>query len=190
MKTNPRRFLHTMLAACAIMFAASSAFGLGSDYNNDHPVTSPQVAGADSWPKGMEHLVNAAHRVHGFFVNDEDVFFFAGSAADFTAFLLEYSKIDPIRKHVLIIHGGSGKAMSPWGGPGVPCDWEIYGCSATRSRNAKDVKDPTAVSPWYTLEVHFWSGGKIDLKQVTVPKNIELRNATAPPPETPPAANK
>ena len=157
-----------MLAACAIMFAASSAFGLARVYS-DGPVTG--VAG---WPKGMQHLVNTAHRVFGFKHNEEDVFFYTGNAADFTSFLLEYSKIDPIQKHVLIIHGGPGMAKLPWDKNGAPCDWELYGC---RGMLREDVKDPTSVSLMYNLEVHFWTRGKIDLKQVTVPKNVELRMA-------------
>ena len=126
----------------------------------------------------MTELVNSAHRVYGYFINDSDAFFYSGNAAGLSAFLLAYSKIDPIEKHVLVIHAGAGLTKA-----GVPCDWELYGCSATRNRNAKDVKNPFAVSPWYILEIHFWTGGKIDMKQVTVPKNIELRMAVAPPPE-------
>ena len=29
----------------------------------------------------------------------------------------------------------------------------------------------------YTLEVHFWTGGKIALEQVTIPENIEVVKA-------------
>lgn len=156
-----------MLAVCAVMLAASNVFGLGSDFPNDET-----VGGTTAWPNGMKHLVNTSRRVHGYFADDEDVFFFSGNAADFSAFLLEYSKIDPVQKHVLVIHGGPGIARSPWGNAaGVPCAWELYGRAAMQIR--KDINAPAL----YVLEVHFWSGGKIDLKQVTVPKNIELRMA-------------
>ena len=164
MNTKLRRLPQTMIAACAIVFTASSAFGLGGDYPNDQP-----ALGNSEWPDGMKHLVNSAQRVHGFFAGAQDVFFYSGNGAEFAAFLLEYSKIDPIQKHVLIIHDGPGKAMA-----GVPCDWGLCGSWATQAM--LHPKDPNA-SLLYILEVHFWTRGKIDLKQVTVPKNIELRTA-------------
>src|SRR5207249_6119341 len=121
--TNSREMLSRTLPGCALMFLCWKAFGLGADYRNDMPVRS-----TGHWPAGMTDLVNITNRVHGFFVNDSDVFFFSGSATNFSAFLQDYSKIQgTVDKHRLILHEGLGEAKSPWGKTGKPCDWKLSG---------------------------------------------------------------
>ena len=41
------------------------------------------------WPKGMSELVNSPERIHGYFVNSEDIFFFVGSQKQFDQALKE-----------------------------------------------------------------------------------------------------
>ncbi|MBC8097670.1 MAG: hypothetical protein H7Y43_17860 [Akkermansiaceae bacterium] len=150
-----------LLAACVFAIAAS-AFGLGADYENDHP-----VGGASGWPEGLKELVNTTNRVHGYFVNAEDVFFFSGSATNLTEFLRDYSKIQGIEKHQLILHEGTGAAKSPWSKASKPCDWKLY--AVPKSWLAGDGKEKS-----FILEVHFWTGDKIALDQVAVPRNVEF----------------
>ena len=96
------------IVAGLFAFAAWNTFGLGSDHPNGQPVT------ASNWPDGMASLVNGTNRIHGFFVNDSDVFFFAGTATNFSAFLEDYSKIGgTVNRHRLILHDGVGEAKSP-----------------------------------------------------------------------------
>lgn len=147
-----------------LALGCGKAVGLGGDHPNNLPVRSN-----GNWPEGMAELVNNAHRVHGFFVNDVDVFFFSGSATNFAAFLESYSKIRGIiDRHRLILHEGVGEAKSPWGKIGRACDWELYG----RGNGWRG-----GVITNYVLEVHLWTGGRISLDRITVPANIEVTKA-------------
>jgi hypothetical protein len=127
----------------------------GTDYLNDKPANNP------SWPQGMTNLVNLTNRVRGCSKDGRDVFFFSGDAIIFTAFLQDYSKVEGIQAHRLILHDGAGAAKAPWENDGLPCDWGLYG------------------DGWFSgyafLEAHFWTGGKIALDQVAIPKNIEVK---------------
>lgn len=156
------RLVSRTLVSCALVLVAWRAIGLGSDYQNDQP-----VGGTSAWSEGLLKLVNTTNRVHGFFVNAEDVFFFLGSATNFSGFLRDYSKLQDIEKHQLILHEGQGEAKSPWGKAGKPCDWKLYACP--KAWLARDGK-----TNGFVLEVHFWTGGKIALDQVIIPENVEL----------------
>ena len=158
------RSITTVLVACVVVMMALSAFGLGADHRSDQP-----VGGTGAWPAGLKALVNTTNRVHGFFVNQEDVFFFAGAATNFSAFLRDYAKIQGVEKHQLILHEGTGEAKSPWNTNGQPCDWKLYGCPA-QWRNFHNQSKASR----YVLEVHFWVGGKLALDQIVIPQNVEF----------------
>ena len=165
MRTPFRKVLPNAVLACALVLGGTNVFGLGSDHPNGVPVNSTGY-----WPAGMIELANLTNRVHGYFVNDADVFFFSGDAATFTKFLQDYSKIGgTVNQHRLILHGGAGQAYSPWGTTNQPCDWELSGLG-NGWRNG--------IITNYLLEVHFWTGGKILLDQVVIPKNVEVTRDT------------
>src|SRR5215472_10698065 len=146
MRTKIRQMLTVALLGGAMTLAYERALALGSDYPNGTPVRS-----TGHWPTGMEDLVNITNRVHGFFVNDGDVFFFSGSANSFTQFLQKYSEIQgTVEKHRLILHEGAGEAKSPWAKTGRLCDWQLSGRG--NGWNA-------GVLTNYDLVVHFWTGG-------------------------------
>jgi len=147
---------------CSVVMAAWNAFALGSDYRNDQP-----VGGTTAWPKGVSELVNTTNRVHGFFVNAEDIFFFAGSVTNFNEFLAGYSKIAGIEKHCVVLHEGVGEARSPWSTNGPACDWKLYACP--KSWLTMDPKQKS-----FVLEIHFWTGGKIALDEIAIPKDVEF----------------
>jgi len=160
-----KKTILTLFLPVISIFAAAGAFGMGADYPSDKPTGT-----SDAWPPGMKELVNIPNRVHGFFVNAEDVFFFSGTSKEFAAFLTQYSKIQPVEKHVLILHEGKGEAKSPWDKSGKPCDWKLFGCPESwLTENAK-VKAGT-----YVLEVHFWTGGPIAFDKALVPSNVEVK---------------
>jgi hypothetical protein len=176
MKTIPQRFV-SALVTCALMIATRSAFALGSDYPNDRSIT-----GSTNWPKGLGQLINATNRVHGFFVNQEDIFFYSGSPTELTAFLQSYSRLEGI-SHRLILHAGVGEAKSPWQKTGRPCDWKLYLCpkgwhnlGTLSSTNSVEGLRKAANEPGYISEIHFWTGGRIPLDKVEVPKNVEIKN--------------
>jgi len=178
MKRDSQRWIWTVVA-CVLIVVAQDVFALGSDYPGDRPVT-----GSTNWPTGMNKLVNATNRVHGYFVNAEDIFFYAGGAAEFTAFLQEYSRLEGIESRCLILHDGIGEAKSPWEKSGRPCDWKVYACPkgwhniavlSKQGTNSVEVLQMAAREPGYILEVHFWSGGRISLEQLDIPKNVEVK---------------
>lgn len=176
MKTNLRRSMLLAIAACTIILAASNVFGLGSDYPTNES-SNP------SWPKGMAELVNVTNRVHGFWVNSEDIFFFSGSATNLASFLETYSKIQEIEKHLLVLQDGVGEVKSPWEKTGRFCDWKLYGCPkgwlnlgkmSSQGTNSVEAIQQAAKDTNYVLEVHFWTGGKIALDQLVIPQNVEV----------------
>jgi len=114
------RYVFATVLAGAIAFAGRNAFGLGSDYQNGQPANNPL------WPPGLAGLVNQSNRVHGFFVNAQDIFFFSGAATNFSDSLRAYSKLEGVAAHRLVLHEGAGEAKSPWGSGGQPCDWELF----------------------------------------------------------------
>ena len=167
-------------ACCILAIAALNAFGLGSDYPDHQP-----VGGTSGWPSGMTALVNTTNRVHGFFVNAEDVFFFSGTATNMSEFLLAYSRLQGVEKHCLILHDGTGDAKSSWSTNGQACDWKLYGCpkgwhniGTPPDPSSAGVLKKAASKSDYILEIHFWTGGPIALDKVSVPKNVEVRKET------------
>jgi hypothetical protein len=150
----------TMMLSIAPL--TQNAFGLGADHLSGQP-----VGGSSAWPDGVKELVNRTNRVHGYFVNSEENFFFSGSTTNFSEFLLAYSKIQGVERHQLVLHEGTGEAKSPWAKAGKPCDWKIYACP--KSWLAKDANEKA-----FILQVHLWMGGKIALDQIAVPSNVQL----------------
>src|SRR6516164_11184447 len=117
-----RRWIWTV-TGCILLLSCVGALALGSDYPAGTPVFGPT-----NWPKGLETLINATNRVWGYWVNQEDVFFYSGNASDLTVFLQDCSRIEGIENRRLILHSSIGEAKSPWEKAGRPCDWRLYVC--------------------------------------------------------------
>jgi hypothetical protein len=120
MKADLKSRVVAAVIGCVIALAGGDIFGLGSDHPNGRPVGNPL------WPPGLASLVNQSNRVHGFFVNAQDLFFFSGTATNFSNFLEVYSKLDGVAAHRLVLHEGVGEAKSPWDTSGQSCDWELF----------------------------------------------------------------
>ena len=172
-----KRFRCASILAGVIVCIGGSVFGMGGDYSNDRPVAEL------SWPKGMADLVNTTNRIGGLWVNAEDFFFFSGTATNFSAFLAAYAAVEPVDQHRLVLLEGAGEAYSLGGGNRRPCDWELFGCpkswlvghaAMAQGTNAIAAREQAARDTNYVLEVHFWTGGKIPVDQLTIPQNVEL----------------
>lgn len=96
-----------LLIPILVLACSLPAFGLGSDYDVDRPVNLHKA------PSGVNELINNRNRVHGFFVNGDDRFFFAGDSSAFASFFQQYAELKGIAGHRLIIHPGKGVAKSP-----------------------------------------------------------------------------
>ena len=159
-----RFYLVGMVCIFSLVLASPSVLSLGSD----HPMMTVFSGG---WPVGMNEMVNSPERIHGYFVNAADIFFFAGEQKKFEKALTRFSKIKGIEKLKIIIHEGVGMAKSPWDkGKGLPCDWMIYGCPASWQSLDPDAKG-------YIMEFHVWKGGKIKVNKETLPKGLIVEEA-------------
>ena len=101
------RFSLFALALLGWVFTASEVFALGSD----HP--KGPVTGNELWPEGLKQLANRPDRVHGFWVNETDVFFYNGDSKAFNQFADGYGKLKGTALRV-VLHAGTKKARSPW----------------------------------------------------------------------------
>ena len=109
-----RRFACILGAVAAIAIGASQAFALGADYS---PQALRQRAGS----------IGGQTPVHGYWVNWEDVFFYAGDAKAFNQFIEAYGSLERC-KHKVVIHPGSKLASSPWdkAARDIAVDWSLY----------------------------------------------------------------
>lgn len=170
------------VAGGLFMLAAQGAFGLGADHPNDHPVSGPS-----DWPKGLTELVNATNRVHGFFVNAEDVFFFKGDAARLSGVLGEVARLPGVVRRKLILKKGVGEARSPWDKAARgTCEWQLYVCPkswrdlgemALQRTNTVAALPSATKEPGYVVEVHVWTGGRLAWPEVVVPGGFVVEQA-------------
>jgi hypothetical protein len=141
----------------------------------DHP--KGPVAPQPSWPEGMENLVNRKDRIHGYWVNSEDIFFYSGNTQTLNDFLAQYAKLKDT-KLVVVLHPGPKEATSPWSDKSAQhprTDWMLYVApkSWVIHHPTKKIKmtDPTTIS-----QVDIWLGGNIRLADLQVPKNVRVES--------------
>jgi hypothetical protein len=142
------RLTVTAVALLVWGVAASQALGLGAD----HPKEELAKRGPNC--------------VHGYFVNWEDVFFFAGDTAALNKFLDDYART-PNAELRVVLHPGPKKARSPWdkADRDIPVDWSLY----TWNTGGKGQKPaPTRVDVWV--------GAKIKLDELRVPANVTVES--------------
>ena len=144
---------------------------LGGDYPDCKVGAEPT-----RWPEGLRELATCSECVYGFFVNAEDVFFYAGDTNAFRDFLAQYAAIKQISSHKLVLHSGTCQAKSPWSQVDrTPCDWQlqIYPKGWRDVAARADGRLPE-IGPEYVVEVHIWRKGKVSVNEVDVPRSIEV----------------
>jgi hypothetical protein len=146
-------------------------------------ITAPEVfaLGADFSKEALKRegvFVKGQVPVHGYFVNWEDVFFYAGDAKEFNQFMEAYSKLKHVKLKV-VIHPGAKKASSPWDRAprDVLADWSfrgwgyrpvIVGLGGEREEMVP-VGEPTPT------RVDVWLGNKhLKLQDLHIPAQIEV----------------
>jgi len=149
-----------LLAANLFLFAISvhQAFALGADH-------------------GKEQLAaQCKNCVHGFFVNESDVFFYTGDAAEFTKFATEQAiaMMQQNMKLQIVIHQGTKKARSPWdkADRDIAVDWSITTGPMVLGRRLN--KDETDL-----VRIDLWLGGHVKKDDIKFPPGIELVNEPA-----------
>jgi len=146
-----KRFMFGLLLLSITGATASKALAWGSDFTKD------QIATAGK------------HCVHGFWVNQQTVVFYAGDA-----FLLnrEFSKClegeFALRK--VVIHVGTKKAESPWDTKARDtfADWSV------NTNTWDDPADAAKAVPRMQLQIDIWLGSKIKLEDLRIPEEFEV----------------
>ncbi len=157
-----KTILNISVLACLLVAAPSPCLALGAD----HPKgTLPK---ASHWPEGLAELVNVPDRIHGYFVNATDVFFFRGNQESFARFLREYARMEGLTSRKIVIHPGLGRAKSPWQkDEGSKCDWKIQGIPAAEKLGDGNAKG-------YILEIHVWEAGGIKVDKDKLPAGMTI----------------
>lgn len=146
--------LNLLVMSC---FAPAICSGMGSDHEpGDLPLRN-------EWPVGVYDAVNQPIRVHGFWTNSSDVFFYEGATADLNAMTKNLTDAGGTAIKI-VLHAGDGVAQSPWSKKPVgTADWNV----TITSGNAKP-KTKLMV----TIDV--WLGGSVSLDKLDLPSNAEI----------------
>lgn len=144
--------LTTSLGTLAITaVAASSLLALGSDMNKE------QLAAAGE------------HCVHGFWVNEQTVLFFAGDAAQLNRDLPKHLEGNyAVRK--IVIHPGTQRAGSPWDAKprDLFADWSV--------NTYDDPDDAARATPRFVMQIDVWLGSKIKLEDLRIPAGFQVES--------------
>jgi hypothetical protein len=149
------RIFASLLTVVLSALLPSVAWGLGSDHPGG-PVKR------DHWPTGLDAIVNSPERIHGYWVNWSDTFFFAGDTDKLNAVLESCEKL-PNTKLEIVLHPGQGNAQSPWDKtpPSKTADWKFF-VSAIGRGEARSKLD-------------IWVGGKIRLADLKIPAKLSIK---------------
>jgi len=141
--------------------AAVGVWGLGADHGSG-PI-GPNDGG---WPEEFREIFNRKDRVHGYFVNSGDVFYYAGDTKACNEFLEQCSKLGDA-DHELILHPGRAKVRSPWDKEDrdIEAEWRLYADRRPRTPGKK-----------YLVQVDLWLGGKVSLEDLKVPDDFTVRS--------------
>ena len=158
-----RLFLYAVVLSCWA-FTAPEVFALGSD----HP--KGPVAGNQQWPDGLKDLANRPERVHGFWVNETDVFFYNGDSKALNKFMDDYSKLKNTALRI-VLHPGTQKARSPWDKAerDIPVAWSLHASSSPLDA----IGVPNAGAGFYT-RIDVWLGSPLKLNELIIPGNTEV----------------
>jgi hypothetical protein len=170
-----RLFRFAVVTALVVLALPSFLMALGGD----HP--DGNVDKASYWTEGMLELANRKDRVHGYFVNTSDVFFYAGDAKALNDFLRDYAKLQDATLE-LVLHVGKNYARSPWDkADRGRVDWVLYLSKWGRGGLVPGGADPRKVEwkfegkrPPCITRVEVWLGDSIQLEKLEVPAHVQV----------------
>ena len=164
-------------AAIALLFTCCLILGMGSD----HPPVGPDsaLAGNSDWPQGLVALANQPNRIHGYWVNSSDVFFYQGETQALNAFLADCAELENTRFQV-VFHPGPKRAQSPWTNPDATdhgqADWTLYTTPFTlEDLEQRQPGEPLAEDAPFYIQVDIYLGHQVSLEGLIVPDTAILR---------------
>ncbi len=140
-----------------------------------HPAGLPVGQNPD-WPKGLADLLNSPGRVHGYFVNANDFFFYRGDTEEFNEFLEQYARLEKTPL-TLVLQPGPGKIdfITP-DDKEITFDWEADLYCRGWAREAPP--DPTGKAGKYVVTLKVYPAGGVELNKIKAPLNVKLRSGT------------
>jgi len=154
----------TAFIASLLLILSPQAFGLASDYGPGESISHP-----DNWPPRLVELAKLPTRVAGYFINQDDYFAFKDDTAGFRACLDTCIALGEFASTTLHIHKGKGafqplaKDKKP-----LPCDWQLDVINQHWRAT-----EPNPKGPMYSLELHVWLDGAVDLVTIKVPSTVK-----------------
>ncbi len=153
-----------MLGAALLLAGVAPVFGLAGDLPPGENFSHP-----DSWPPALLAMAKLPARVAGCFVNQDDYLAFRGDAAGFRACVETCLAIKEFGPTTLHLHQGAGHFLPlDRTKPPIGCDWQLDVINQ-RWRG----QQPTPAGPAYSLELHLWLGGAIDLSALHLPASLK-----------------
>ncbi len=162
------KILSLAIVLIALMWCVP-AFPLAAGHPPGHPVgQNPE------WPAGLADLLNSPGRVHGFFINANDFYFYREDTDEFNLFLEQYARLErtPL---TLVLQPGPGKTdfITP-DDKEITFDWKVNVYCRGWAREAPP--DPTGTAGRYVIVLEVHPGGEVELNKIKVPVNVKLRS--------------
>lgn len=154
----------------AFVPALLSASSMVRTVGGDHPAGPVHN---EHWPAGLAAIVNVPDRVHGWFVNWEDVFYFTGDTQELNRFISRTGAL-PGGDLRVILHPGSLAVRSPWDAAPRPlrADWTLYAAPFTQAQVTDDGITPGP----FVLRIHVYLGGQVRLDELVVPAEVAVES--------------
>jgi hypothetical protein len=162
------RMLALAIAVITLLFCAS-AFPLAAN----HPPGLP-VGQNPEWPAGLADLLNSPGRVHGYFVNANDFFFYREDTDEFNRFIEQYAGLEQTPLTLVLQPGpGTTNSLTP-DDKELPFDWEVDLYCRGWAREAPP--DPTGKAGKYVVVVKVFPAGQFELGNIRVPPNVKVKS--------------
>ncbi len=161
-----KRTAPILLVLGLLVVCCASAWPMAAEYNLKQPIIQQPA-----WPAGLADFLNNSKPIYAYWVNWSDYFFFSGDTDAFNAFLERYSRLQgtPLTVSIHIGPIKVGNLAHP-DQRTIPCDWDVFAVPPMIPDGGivKGRENERIV----TVEV--WLGGKVELRKIIVPKNVNL----------------
>ena len=126
------------------------------------------AAGADFTKEQIAQI--GKHCVHGFWLNEQTVIFYAGDTAELNRDLPKFLEGQYATRKV-VVHAGIKKAESPWDQDlgtkrETLMDWSV--------NTYDDPSDALEAVPRMHMQIDVWLGSKIQLEDLRIPEGFEV----------------
>ena len=141
----------------SLTLATVSTMNMGADHEDGNLTAQP------AWPAGLHKVINKKNRVHGFWVNTTDVFFYRGDSAQLNSMIDALGAIQGVNRKI-VLHAGKGDARSPWGTGKGMANWSVTSyCAAGFGKQD-------------SILIDIWIGEQVELKKLKIPTMFDVED--------------